>query len=590
MKRLWSIALSTFVALLMIGVVLVGIGFNNTPDFQPALAANLAVPGITDSDPAAGPNDLDTAITITGDNFENGITATLGSTDLLNLAWISGTRLTATVPWGLSPGIYTLTVQNPGGESSLLPYGFTVTQGIGVWNSATFFGGRVNAVVVNPQDPNTVYAAAFDTGLFRSRDGGATWSYIWAGMAERIAIDPLTPTRLYMNNMRSEDEGVNWTWMAAPWGPPYPHPTIANRVYIISSDTNGDTGIWRSDDHGETWNTAMNGLTDTLVSVLAFDPIAPETLYAGTTNGNLFKSLNGGSQWTFVAHLMNHIRVLAVNPGGAHELWASNDCFAGNTETLKSADAALTTWIPVDTGQGKLASITFAPSGWSDAYSQTLYVTGCFKTVGRSLDDGATWESVGPTPPTSGDNHPSLALHPTDHNIVYTSSDHVGVYQTTDGATTWQVTNQGLAALVPSELVATPGHPGIVYALTEKGLYKSGDSGQAWDFLNADLDNTVAVDPANPLHLYTSSGSTYGWELWSSLDGGLSWNTTAILTNTAPYETYNAALFQKIRFQPGQPTTMLAGVSLLRFGAVFLNAGILYRSTDSGKTWDTGDH
>ena len=328
----------------------------------------------------------------------------------------------------------------------------------------------------------------------------------------------------------------------------------------------------------------MTGLTDTLVSSLAFDPVAPETLYAGTTNGNLFTSTDGGDNWTFVAQLMNHIAVLAVNPRGAHEVWASNDCFAGSAETLRSTDATLSTWLPVDTGQGKLASIAFAPLGWSDAYSQTIYVSACFNTVGRSLDGGATWESVSPT--NGGEYHHSLALHPTDPNIAFVSSSRVGVYQTTDGADTWQIANEGLAALVPNQLVAAPGDPKTVYAITDNGLYKTGDGGQTWDWLNPDLDSTVAVDPANPLHLYTSSGSSYGWELWSSLDGGLSWSTTAIFTNTAPYDDYNAALSQKIRFQPGQPSTMLASVNLLRFGTVFLNAGIFYRSTDSGQTWE----
>lgn len=579
MKQIRTIAWSTLAALLITGIVLVGLGQNSTTATQPALAAKTAAPTISGSDPAAAPNDLDTPIVITGDNFENGITATLGSTALQNLTWISATRLTATIPWGMSPGVYTLTVRNPGGETAHLPDGFTVTPALGVWNSATFYGGNVNTVRVNPQDPNTVYAAAFDTGLFRSRDGGATWTYIWAGMAERLAIDPLAPTRLYMNNLRSEDEGETWTWMAAPWGPPYPHPAIADRVYIISSDTNGDTGIWRSNDHGETWNTAMNGLTDTLVTVLAFDPVAPETLYAGTTNGNLFKSLDGGDQWTFVTQLMSQMASLAVNPRGAHEVWVSNHQFAGTPLTYKSTDAALTTWIPVDTGNDNRENIIFAPLGWSDAYSQTLYVG-----TSRSLDGGATWENISPT--NDGDNFHSMALHPTNPNVAYFSSDRVGVYQTTDGATAWQVANQGLAALVPSELVATPGYPEIVYAVTERGLYKSGNGGQVWDLLNRDLDNTVAVDPTNPLHLYTSSGSSYGWELWSSLDGGLSWSTTAILTNTAPYDDYSAALFQKIHFQPGQPSTMLASVSLLRFGTAFLNAGIFYWSTDSGLTWE----
>ena len=113
MKRLSTIAWSAAVALLMIGIVLF-VGQNSTAVTRSVLAAKTAAPTITGSDPAAAPNDLDSAITITGDNFENGITATLGSTALQNVVWISATRLTATVPWGMSPGVYTLNVRMMG--------------------------------------------------------------------------------------------------------------------------------------------------------------------------------------------------------------------------------------------------------------------------------------------------------------------------------------------------------------------------------------------------------------------------------------------------------------------------------------------
>jgi hypothetical protein len=50
--------------------------------------------------------------------------------------------LTATVPWGLDPGVYTVTVANPGGESGILTYIFIVTHGIGVWASGGSGGAR----------------------------------------------------------------------------------------------------------------------------------------------------------------------------------------------------------------------------------------------------------------------------------------------------------------------------------------------------------------------------------------------------------------------------------------------------------------
>ncbi|TFG68578.1 MAG: hypothetical protein E4H27_07840, partial [Anaerolineales bacterium] len=91
MKRLWTIGWSTLAAILMIAFMLIGLTLNKAQVSQPVLAALVATPVISGSDPASGPNDLDIAITITGDNFENGITGTLGSTSLQNLVWISTT-------------------------------------------------------------------------------------------------------------------------------------------------------------------------------------------------------------------------------------------------------------------------------------------------------------------------------------------------------------------------------------------------------------------------------------------------------------------------------------------------------------------
>jgi hypothetical protein len=125
----------------------------------PAWAAALdAEPTIIEVDPSSAPNDLDTPIVITGTNFEDGADVLLDGTSLEDVSWAGDTRLEATVPWGLDPGVYALNVANPGGGSATLAEAFTVTQGIGVWHVARFYGGSIKPVVVNPVTPATVYA------------------------------------------------------------------------------------------------------------------------------------------------------------------------------------------------------------------------------------------------------------------------------------------------------------------------------------------------------------------------------------------------------------------------------------------------
>ena len=546
-------------------------------------ASNYAAsPIIGGVEPSSAYNDLDTAIVITGSGFENGATAQLGSVALTNLEWVSATQLNAVVPWGLEPGVYTLRVANPGGAAADIAAAFTVTTGLNVWNAAPMYGGTIHSVFYNPLDSTTMYASSDGIGLFRSRDGGDTWNYIWSGSSGKLAIDPINPTRMYMRDLRSTDEGETWTQMPQVWGAPYPHPSIAGRVYMINKNTDHFGGVWRSDDFGVNWNASMTGLTDLRVSALAFHPTQPETLYAGTTSGNLFMSIDGGANWTFVDKPLDYINTMAVNPNGSHEVWASNCCFCRPSQTVKSTDPALTSWSPVDHGAGSLTNIYFAPAAWGEVYSQTVFVTGCFNQLARSMDSGATWD--GYMPGQGGDNYENLAMHPTNPQIVYTTSQHEGLYRTTDGCQNWEVSNQGLTALSPRHLAIAPGQPQIVYAVTSIGLSRSINGGQTWDQL-ANYDTGIAIDPQDSNHLYAAAGTTYGWGVAISHDGGLTWPEEVFTPTTEPYADYNAVLAWQLVFQPGQPSTMLSRVTLLRFGNPPASAVAIYRSIDSGQTW-----
>jgi photosystem II stability/assembly factor-like uncharacterized protein len=69
-------------------------------------------------------------------------------------------------------------------------------------------------------------------------------------------------------------------------------PKQPKRVYAA-----GDTGLYRSDDAGETWQAASTGLPGGGVVALALDPGQPQRLYAATATGALFTSDDGASSW-----------------------------------------------------------------------------------------------------------------------------------------------------------------------------------------------------------------------------------------------------------------------------------------------------
>jgi photosystem II stability/assembly factor-like uncharacterized protein len=57
-------------------------------------------------------------------------------------------------------------------------------------------------------------------------------------------------------------------------------------------------GVFKSTNGGGNWSPVNTGLTDTIVRALAIDPVTPTTLYAGTYRGSVFKSTNGGGNWS----------------------------------------------------------------------------------------------------------------------------------------------------------------------------------------------------------------------------------------------------------------------------------------------------
>jgi len=168
---------------------------------------------------------------------------------------------------------------SPGGEVSTvlaLPSSVSEFQP----NLSTKFGGRSTAVDINPSDPNTVISAAESGGLFKSTDGGSTWSH----------IDTLVPYR--MNDVKYAPNNAS--------------------LVLTTTWANGDSvnpgGIWRSTDGGATWQrppslAAICGGNFNAHGI-AFEP-STTNIYIATDCG-LAVSFNAGVSWTLQAFERAH--------------------------------------------------------------------------------------------------------------------------------------------------------------------------------------------------------------------------------------------------------------------------------------------
>jgi photosystem II stability/assembly factor-like uncharacterized protein len=129
---------------------------------------------------------------------------------------------------------------------------------------------RVFALAVNLRSPRTVYAGGFGGRLYRSTDGGATWT------ETQIGSDVYRVTSLAVD---AGDSSV---------------PALENRANALYAGTSGG-GAFRSDDGGATWRT-LPGLSERIVYAIGLDPRIPSTIYAGTPAG-VYRSLDRGVVW-----------------------------------------------------------------------------------------------------------------------------------------------------------------------------------------------------------------------------------------------------------------------------------------------------
>lgn len=120
---------------------------------------------------------------------------------------------------------------------------------------------NVTAILVDPYEPDTVYAATL-AGLYKTTDAAKTWKRIGESLPDQMIISML---------LDRSKKGV---------------------LYIVGRD-----GIHRSEDGGMTWKALNHGLATTNVRTIAQSPSDPNVFYAGTNGSGLYRSRNGGEAW-----------------------------------------------------------------------------------------------------------------------------------------------------------------------------------------------------------------------------------------------------------------------------------------------------
>jgi len=614
MKKQWFAITATVAGAMTVLLVLLwlmegtGLGVS-TPALARSARRGVATDGLTPTVttvmPAAAPNDVDVAITIHGGGFTATLSGTqvitaplvyLGDNVLPGVIWVDTATLTATVQWGLEPKVYTLTVINPDGISATLQNAFTVTQGIGEFVTGGPYGGRAVQLALKPGVSSTVYATMFGAGLFISENAAENWEPIhnhdWP---IHLDFDSQNPDVLYFgadsNDLyRSMDNGSSWERISDDFHTqngcfrsyPVAHPSQAGAVYFGMGGCGsinlepGEGGVFYSTDYGDTWISRTQGLSDLDVQSLAIHPNSPGILLAGTQDGDLFYSVDGGLNWTWSTQLTGTVTRLYFNPYQALEAWAATDSEAeGRGYLYRSTN--LTAWTTIN---------IHVPSQGGSAHIQMDFLPGSVwlasQSVYSSTDGGVTWNAL------NGPNRSAaaIAIAADSPQVIYVGTD-FGIEKSADGGGSWQEMNEGLAALVPSAVVALPSAPETVYVKTFQGIFLSHNGGNDWQNLDYGAGggpggNLMAADNFLPAYLYLRANCSGQFCIEYSPDGGSSWN---LVTSTLPttYTNWNSDS-PAITPSPHIPGRILVGAALSPPDGGS-EVGVFYRSDDYGMSW-----
>jgi hypothetical protein len=217
---------------------------------------------------------------------------------------------------------------------------------------AGFGGQAIHTVLPHPTDPQSILVAMSTGGVYRTQDGGASWTASNSGIkayffpdpypefgqcVHKVARDCGNPDRLYLQNhhgvYRSDDGGASWQSIADGLPTDFgfamvAHPHRSGVIYNFPIEADGRRfppdlrcRVYRSEDAGVTWQGLSDGLPDTpfyatvLRDAMCTDDADPAGVYFGTRTGEVYASPDEGESWTQVAeHLPDvlHIRAATV--------------------------------------------------------------------------------------------------------------------------------------------------------------------------------------------------------------------------------------------------------------------------------------
>jgi photosystem II stability/assembly factor-like uncharacterized protein len=201
---------------------------------------------------------------------------------------------------------------------------------VGVAAECPFVGvPRFTGIAINPADPQHMWASIEVDGVRHSTDGGATWATPDGEPRNPDGHDVLVSagtTYVLVNDevWTSFDNGSSWCPInvLTRLGWKYPHRIFVNprrpeTVYVVVGDSTPGTcgAILRSLDAGKNWEVLdLPGPPNSAIWAVALSAANPDVMLAGSRHGYLYRSDDGGNNWTKMQREMGEISSIVVVP------------------------------------------------------------------------------------------------------------------------------------------------------------------------------------------------------------------------------------------------------------------------------------
>ncbi|MBK8558239.1 MAG: T9SS type A sorting domain-containing protein [Lewinellaceae bacterium] len=237
--------------------------------------------------------------------------------------------------------------------------------------------------------------------------------------------------------------------------------------------------------------------------------------------------------------------------------------------------------------------------GWRNAIQEARLETAVAeRSSGCGSTNEVAWTQQGPANVAGRLN--TLAIHPTNENIILAGFSGGGIFKTTDAGVTWHPVFDQNTELAIGDIEFDPINPDVVYAGTGdvnipsivyngNGIYKSTDGGESWQYLGLGQEgiiSKIAIDPTNTNILYAATmGTPYVRDnhrgIYKSIDGGLSWQQQLFISDQAGAS--------DLLLNPQNPQILYASfwdrIRNNQESIIYGPHAKVYKSSDGGANW-----